>query len=157
MSKNVKVTTVTPLNNHESEMGRGGLVKFTKITGDNTKEVFTIPTKTWDSELVSSDINVSDIKAELVTYRKLLEVETTFNKRTFKLNLTDELAVYVDWSTMIKQAMDLYGPNSYQEAKAKWGALSGSEKNLYSKNAETQLVALLKHDGVAELVLFTKN
>jgi len=154
MSKYKVITEVTKLNPHESEMGRGGSIKFKKQTGEGTSEVVEIPVKTWDVELINTAVVVKDILPELVTYRKLLEVEKTYHRKSFKLNLADG-AVYVDWSTLIKQAMGLYGPNSYQEAKAIWNDLSAKKRNTYSLNAERRLIMLLKHNGEAELKLFT--
>ena len=56
---------------------------------------------------------------------------------------------------MIKEAMGLRGPNSYQESKALWEELEAAERRTYTTNVETQVVALLKSNQDGRLVLFT--
>jgi len=155
MAKAILIKSVTELTEHESEMGRGGLIRFKVSTGNVTSSVTEIPVKTWDEEVISSEVAVSSLSPELVTYKKLLEVERSYHRKSFKLAV-GEGHVYVDWSTMIKQAMGLYGPNSYQEAKAAWAGLSAKKRNTYSVNAETELIKLLGHKGDIEVRLFTK-
>ncbi len=154
--KSVKVKEVTPLTDHESTMGRGGIFKVKIAQGNGIYEATEIPVKTWDETAITTDVKVEEIVPELTTYRKLLELEKTYHRKGFKLSF-DGKVVYVDWSTMIKQAMNLYGPNSYQEAKSEWLELSTSKRNKYSTNAQNSLVQLLQHKGNAELVLFTKQ
>jgi hypothetical protein len=56
---------------------------------------------------------------------------------------------------MIKEAMGLFGSNSYQEAKAKWAELSAQERNTYSQNAEVRLIQLLESKNKVEMKIFT--
>ena len=153
--KNYKlVEQVTALTDHESEMGRGGYLKFVNQVSKVSKTVIQVPIKTWDKETVTTTLALSDMKADFTTFEKLLEVEETYNRKSFKFTI-DAIDIYVDWSTMIKEAMGLFGSNSYQEAKAKWAELSAQERNTYSHNAEVRLIQLLESKNKVEMKVFT--
>ena len=52
--KSIKVKEVTPLTDHESTMGRGGIFKVKIAQGNGIYEATEIPVKTWDETAITT-------------------------------------------------------------------------------------------------------